>query len=189
MCCSRSCADKFSILPIFDKDSPGLLELLREFLSYNPDTGLLTWIKKQTGRKATIEPGTVVSFLRKDGYLQLTVRSRKILAHRAAWALHYGEWPKKHLDHANGVRSDNRIGNLRLATRSQNQHNRAATNDTGVCGVYRRKNRFIAKITHEHIQYNIGSFLSIEDASDARLQKAKELGIYEFVSSRMHELV
>lgn len=180
-CCSRVCADAFKTLPVVKKDSKELLSLLREFVSYDPETGILIWIKKQTGWKASIEPGTIVSFKRKDGYLQLTVRSKKILAHRAAWALHYGEWPKKHLDHINRIKTDNRISNLRLATRSQNHHNKAAKNNTGVSGVYKRKQRFHAQIGHNGKLYHVGSFPSVEEAAKARRRKARELGIEEFL--------
>ena len=43
-----------------------------------------------------------------------------IYAHRAAWAIHFGEWPKGEIDHINGDASDNRIINLRVVNRTEN---------------------------------------------------------------------
>lgn len=181
VCCSRKCADKMRILPRFVRDSPELLALAKDHLSYNPDTGLLTWIKRQHGRKVTIEPGTIVSWVRPDGYLQLTLRSRKLLAHRVAWAIHYGAWPKKHLDHINRNKTDNRIINLRRATQAENCHNTRTRSETGVLGVYLRKTRYYAHIGHKGKQYYIGSFATVDEAAQARKQKAIELGVAEFL--------
>jgi hypothetical protein len=59
------------------------------------------------------------------------------LAHRLAWAFVNGEFPKSDIDHVNGIKTDNRIENLRLATRSENQCNRGkhANNKSGFKGV------------------------------------------------------
>jgi hypothetical protein len=59
------------------------------------------------------------------------------LAHRLAWAFVNGEFPESDIDHANGIKTDNRIENLRLATRSENQCNRGkhSNNKSGFKGV------------------------------------------------------
>jgi hypothetical protein len=46
------------------------------------------------------------------------------VAHRLAWFLYHGVWPKEQVDHINNVRDDNRILNLREATSFENQCNR-----------------------------------------------------------------
>jgi hypothetical protein len=58
--------------------------------------------------------------------------------HAVIWCWCTGDWPAGLIDHRNGVRSDNRIDNLRDATRRINQQNlRRARSDnkTGLLGV------------------------------------------------------
>jgi len=59
-------------------------------------------------------------------------------AHRLAWLYVYGRWPHPEVDHKNGDFTDNRLRNLREATRLQNSWNKRrphANNKTGLLGV------------------------------------------------------
>jgi hypothetical protein len=111
-------------------------ERARDLLSYDPTTGLLTWRVKPLYRP--IKPGDVAGHVMKRGYLTVTIAGQAYYGHRLCWLIHHGEWPDRELDHVNGVRTDNRIENLRPATRSQNSQNRGATakrNKSGLLGV------------------------------------------------------
>ena len=108
---------------------------LIELLAYEPETGIFTWRKRRGGRALA---GTKAGVLRSDGYVSITIDFKKIMAHRLAWLMVNGVEPPDQLDHINGVRSDNRIHNLRPATGSQNQQNigRAKSNNLlGLLGV------------------------------------------------------
>lgn len=76
--------------------------------------------------------------LDKDGYLIIKVKGEQFKAHRIAWLLCYGDFPKCELDHINRNRVDNRIENLRESSRAEQAKNsyHAKNPLTGVVGVY-----------------------------------------------------
>src|SRR3546814_6128350 len=57
---------------------------------------------KHAGKPALVAPS-------RAGHLCGHVKGIPLLAHRVAWAIHYGEWPNGQIDHINGDPSDNRI--------------------------------------------------------------------------------
>lgn len=116
---------------------------IRALISYNPITGDLSW-RDRVGGGVGASPGVeyarkwnfrhsgkpALSIIDDKGYKHGRVLSVNIKAHRAAWAIYYGYWPEVFVDHINGDRSDNRIENLREATRSQNARNRVSTKNS-----------------------------------------------------------
>lgn len=111
------------------------------------------------------------------GYHRSTIFNLNVYAHRVAWAMHHGEWPSGCIDHINGVRTDNRIENMRDVERIQNHMNmtRSRRNKSGVTGVFWYSR---AKVWHAYISDNgkrvhLGSFSDKSDAIAAR--KAAEV--------------
>jgi len=144
------------------------IDHLKSLLSYEPDTGLIRWIAKGKGRIKKKEAGTLLH----SGYMGICIGTKRWQAHRIAWALYYGEWPKDQVDHINGVKTDNRICNLREATNSQNGKNLGLSkaNTSGVKGVAYEKytKRWKATIRVNGKSISIGRFDNIEDATIAR---------------------
>ena len=97
-----------------------------EYLQYDQETGIITWIKNP-GKK--IQVGQITGNLNLNGYLQIQFQGKNYKAHRVAWFLYHGKWPTNHIDHINGIRTDNRISNLRDVTRSENQLNQKGHRD------------------------------------------------------------
>lgn len=121
-------------------------EVLRQLLRYDPDTGKLFWRERPLGAFVSLRGFKTwnaryagkEAFTACDGYGYLcgAVNYIVIKAHRVIWAMQMGEWPN-HVDHINGIRSDNRFSNLRSVTRQENQrnHKRHKTNSSGHMGV------------------------------------------------------
>lgn len=92
-----------------------------EFLKYDPETGTLIWIMDVSSRARKEK---VAGGLSSSGYLQIRFKNKRYLTHRVAWYLHYGVWPTGQIDHINGIKTDNKIINLRDVTQSQNLLNK-----------------------------------------------------------------
>ena len=100
------------------------LEELEKFFAYDPETGIFT---NRVRRGTRSFPGSVAG-APCNGYVQIMFRSRRLYAHRMAWFMYYREHPpldpKLVIDHIDTNRSNNRISNLRIATRKLNNENR-----------------------------------------------------------------
>lgn len=138
-----------------------------DVMEYNPETGIVTAKVGFSNRHAGMPIGSNTSY----GYLATSLFGKKVQIHRLAWFLHYGEWPEMDIDHINGIKKDNRISNLRLATISQNQFNKPIqkNNSSGVKGVYwnKRDNKFIASVQHQGKKHTAGRFDDLESAKKA----------------------
>ena len=144
-------------------------EFLRHLLDYNPDTGVLTWrAKPSQGIKIGRQAGTPTS----EGYLALQINKKKMYAHRAIWLHVHGVWPAEEIDHINRNRADNRLVNLRAATRLENSHNtgKHVTNTSGHKGVtfHRRNKQWQVQLSANNKTFYVGQFAQLTDAVQAR---------------------
>jgi hypothetical protein len=102
------------------------------------------------------------------GYVVLNFMGIKVYGHHVAWMLQYGEVPSQMVDHKNGVRSDNRIINLRLVSPSQSICNTGPRSDSasgikGVCFL-KSKSSWQASIQINGTCINLGCFKSLDEA-------------------------
>ena len=148
-------------------------------LDYDINTGDFTW-KVTTGRQAK---GKKAGALLQHGYIAITLRGKRCLAHRLAWAITFGYWPKAQLDHINHVREDNRIANLREASANQNCKNLSIQkrNTSGMTGVSFNKSNgyFHAYITIDGKRKHIGWFKTLSDACNARKHANWQYGFHD----------
>ena len=97
---------------------------------------------------------------------------KRILEHRVIYEMHHGPIPEgMEIDHINGIRDDNRIENLRVVTRTENQHNVKSVK--GIC-FHKAAGKFMASITVDKKQIYLGLHETEELAREAYLEaKAK----------------
>jgi len=93
---------------------------VRQWLRYDPETGHLWWLRWPGGKARLDQPAGTT---RPDGRRQIKVCGRAFKAHRVCWSLHYGAWPEGDIDHINADPADNRLENLREATKTENNRN------------------------------------------------------------------
>ena len=147
-------------------------ERLRELLSYDPETGDIKW---RVPRKGSRGVGSIAGHASRDGYVRIEIEGRSYLAHRVAWAIHYGQWPTAYLDHIDGNRGNNAIHNLREATRAQNSRNRRyRPNAVGYRGVRRSGNRFAASVSVDGRIIHLGCYRLAEVAAAVYEQAARQ---------------
>lgn len=144
------------------------LSRLKEILDYNPDTGVFTW---KCSRHNRVKIGSEAGY-KHNGYICIEIDGRSLKAHRIAYAFQNGCMPvDMEIDHINGIKSDNRICNLRCSSISSNECNKALqkNNTSGVKGVYFREEppNWRAIITKSGKRYHLGYFPSILEAERA----------------------
>jgi len=171
---------------------------LRNIISYNPENGKLVWKtrfpstfssspKKSADIKCkvfnkTFAGTSALSYKAKHGYLQGNIAGKLVYAHRAAWAIHYGEWPCGILDHINGDGFDNRIENLRDTTQKMNMRNRKKSQKKCSKHVGVRmapSGRWIAVLGLKPNALYLGTFNTQEEAIAARIAAEKTYGFTE----------
>jgi len=144
-------------------------DLLKEYLHYNEDTGIFTWIKKPCKK---IKVGSVAGSLNKvDMYIEIGLLGCLYKAHRLAWFYVYGEWPERDIDHKDTIKINNCISNLRLSNKSENAFNQGVSkrNTSGFKGVsyIEQSGKWRANAGLNGKIKFLGNFNTPEEASEA----------------------
>lgn len=153
------------------------LSELREFLTYDPETGIFTWSITLSNNAPT---GKKAGCLTHDGYWKIRIKTKECLAHRLAWFYMTGKWPSSYIDHKDGNKLNNKFSNLREVTRSGNQHNMwnpQKNSKSGILGVSPHKPTGLwrANICLNNKRIELGLFETKEQAREAYLKAKREL--------------
>jgi hypothetical protein len=147
---------------------------LAHSLFYEKD-GILFWKKKEVVSKRSVfntrYANKEVGGFDGKGYRRVVYKQgcKSIGVHRVIFLMHHGYLPEV-IDHINGKPADNRIDNLRAATRQTNNQNSclARHNTSGVKGVsYSKSNRhWRCSLSFNNKTKEVSGFRTIEDAAD-----------------------
>lgn len=148
---------------------------LKKRLVYDKETGIFTRTTSGHGCRK----GEIVHHVETNGYVVTSILRKRYYCHRLAWLYVYGTWPAKQIDHINGVKTDNRICNLREVTCAENQQNKIkppSTNSSGLIGATYNKSlkRWLVRIEVNGKKKYIGRFLVKEDAHNAYMEAKKK---------------
>jgi len=146
---------------------------LRELFDYDPETGVMT---RRISTAPRAQAGQIVGTPDGSGYLRISIGGKKFRLHRLIHMYVHGAWPEHDIDHRDRNRSNNRLLNLRPATRAENCQNSGipAHNTSGFKGVSWSKtmHKWEARISVANHGKVLGYFKTRELAS-AAYQTAK----------------
>jgi len=130
--------------------------------------GTLFW-KKMVTNKTGKRVGEVAGYIHPKGYRVISVHGYQYKAHRLVFLYHHGYIPE-FIDHINGIKDDNRIENLRPATKAENCRNTGTPkhNSSGVKGVSKapRLETWRARLSVNGKLFQVGGFKTKELASE-----------------------
>ncbi len=152
---------------------------LKSLLLYNPETGLFTWLINVR----RVKVGDIAGYMDDDGYIRIAINHKRHRAHRLAFLYINGEFPKKHTDHINHIRDDNRWINLRDATDSENQKNASLRKDniSGIPGVtpHKQSGKWQSRVKLDGKLKHLGLFDDKFEAICSRKSADHKYGFHE----------
>jgi hypothetical protein len=171
------------------------VEIIKSLLDYDQEKGILVWKKRLASdfKTKSLHAIFMSRFSNKragsisaEGYRKITISGHIYSEHKLIWKLIYNEdvkYPEFEIDHINGVRSDNRIANLRKVTKSDNQRNGSMrkNNKSGVNGVNwcNPKEKWIARIWVGKRHLYLGQFDDLQEAKIKREAAEIEFGYHQ----------
>lgn len=171
---------------------PPAIEVLLLVFAYDPDTGRLTWRRRprehftsdRGWRQRNGLAGKAAGWITDRGAIQVIFKlgdvKHRHYAHRIAWAIHYGSWPEAEIDHRDGDEGNNRISNLREATRGQNMQNLARQKGkTRLLGAYPNGGGFCSRIKVGGVDHYLGQFATEREANAAYLKAKAQMHLFQ----------
>lgn len=155
-------------------------EHLKEYLSYDPNTGYLTWIKKLS-RKVVVGNRAGTQVKGRDNRI-IKIFGEVYIEHRLIWFMVTGSWPVYDIDHEDHDESNNAWSNLKEKTRLENNKNNSLRKDNtlGITGVYvnaNPKKKYTAEINHNGTRL-CKNFYSLDEAKLQRKAWEQDFGFH-----------
>lgn len=152
---------------------------LKSILRYDPESGLLFWNTARRGINVGDQAGQKPDV---SGYSYVMIDGFRCAQHRVIWIIHHGYLPDQ-IDHINGIKSDNRLANLRDVKSQTNARNQRLpkNNTSGLIGVCWDKatGKWMAHIKVDYKNIALGRHDNLLDAAAARKSAELEYNFHE----------
>lgn len=142
--------------------------------------GKLFWA---VNRNSSTRVGDEAGFTTPEGYRRVRLNKRTHAAHRVIWEIFNGPIPDDlQIDHINGIRSDNRIENLRIVTARENSQNRVLHRNGRLvgCSWNKRKHKWYAHLQVGGTIAHLGYFDTEEKAHAAYCRATEMLKVCDY---------
>ena len=143
------------------------IDFLKAIFFLDKDTGDLFW-KVKLAR--SIKVGKLAGCIKPTGYKSVNILGTTYWQHRVVYSMYYDVElnSNEQIDHVNQNKSDNSPKNLRVATPSQNQHNKKIqkNNTSGHKGICydKKRNKWRCYVNVDGKKHSLGRFEFKEDA-------------------------
>lgn len=142
------------------------------YYSQDSPSGLRWKIRSSTH----VYPDSIAGTPDKQNYWQIRYRGKFYKAHRIIWELHNERLTSTQvIDHIDRNPANNKIENLRVATRSENQWNSKSKKKYKGISLHRPSGLWTAKIMKHGKTYSLKYFNSPEEAHKAYCEAADKL--------------
>lgn len=151
---------------------------LNDLLSYNPETGDLTW--KRRSVRSFKKPSAAISWngqwVGKTAFRCVNPRGQRCggiagktyLAHRVVWAIVHGVWAKHPFSFANGDASDLRLANI--VPHPEDTYMSKSVRYGYLVRYHKGKDRWVAQYRHDGRVLSAGSHKTREEAIEAAMK-------------------
>jgi hypothetical protein len=160
-----------------------VVQIIPSLFAYDPVTGVLTRLTSSGGYRAGSAVGTVLTTTIGKSYLSVSIKAKLYYAHRIAFVLMTGCWPKGEVDHQDGNGLNNVWTNLRDVTPAGNCKNlrKYASNKSGCTGVCwdTYSNKWKVEIQVNGARRNLGRYASKDDAIRVRKEAEVKYGFHQ----------
>lgn len=150
-------------------------ELLHSLFAYSFVEGALYWKVRLSPKARLDQPAGSTD---PEGYRVITVNGKTYRRHRLVWAYFNCDPGNMEIDHLNGVKGDDRLENLRLATRRENSWNTTyKTNKSGAPGVcwHARDKKWRVSIKDQGINKHLGYYSDLQEAQKAYIEASRSI--------------
>lgn len=146
------------------------VDCLHDKLDYDPLTGIFTWKWSSRQRRVVGQPA---GWTDSTGHIVIEIQGRRYKAGRLAWFYVHGYWPVE-ADHRDRDPQNNRLANLRDATRRLNNVNRVRKRKHDLPrGVDMNKKGFLARLCVNGVVRCLGTYPTPQEASEVYQKAAR----------------